>query len=62
MECDEGCAATVACKYNRQVSQGLCFPLEVFKTRSKGWGVRCSQDLPAGAVVCRYVGLIMTDA
>jgi hypothetical protein len=44
------------------VARGLTFPLEVFKTRGKGWGVRCADDLPAGAVVCKYAGLVITDA
>lgn len=46
----------------RQVARGITFPLEVFKTRAKGWGVRCAGDLPAGAVLCRYIGLVITDA
>lgn len=45
-----------------QVARGLTFPLEVFKTANKGWGVRCAEDLPAGAVVTKYIGLVITDA
>jgi len=44
------------------VSKGLSFPLEVFKTQHKGWGVRCTQDLLAGAVLCPYLGLVITGA
>jgi hypothetical protein len=37
-------------------------PLEVFKAgRDKGWGVRCAMDLPIGAVVCCYIGEVITD-
>jgi hypothetical protein len=48
---------------NRVVSEGIRYPLEVFKVSSAvGWGVRCSVDLPIGAFVCCYVGLVITDA
>ncbi len=30
-------------------------------TRGKGWGVRCREDIPAGAFVCSYVGELVTD-
>ena len=49
-------------KQNRVVSQGLQLPLEVFKTSNgRGWGVRCSCDIPVGTFVCDYVGRLMTD-
>lgn len=35
--------------------------LEVFKTKTKGWGVRCRHDIPSGAFVCSYSGEIITD-
>jgi hypothetical protein len=37
----------------------LC--LQVFKVPGKGWGVRCSVDVPVGAVLCAYVGTVITD-
>jgi hypothetical protein len=47
---------------NRVVSEGIRYPLEVFKvSNAVGWGVRCSVDLPIGAFVCCYVGLVITD-
>lgn len=50
-------------KKNRVVSRGLQLPLEVFKTADgRGWGVRCSCDIPIGAFICDYVGRLMTDA
>jgi hypothetical protein len=33
----------------------------VFKVPGKGWGVRCAVDLPNGAVLCSYIGNIITD-
>ena len=37
-----------------QVSRGITLPLEVFMTPSKGWGVRCAEDIPTGTFVCCY--------
>ena len=45
-----------------QLSAGVQLPLEVFMTESKGWGVRCREEVPAGAFVCCYVGQLITDA
>jgi hypothetical protein len=35
--------------------------VQVFKAAGKGWGVRCSVDIPVGAVLCAYTGIIITD-
>ena len=66
------CAATAPpsqakhnCKEKRYrvVSQGLQLPLEVFKTSNgRGWGVRCSCDIPIGTFICDYVGRLLTDS
>ena len=40
---------------------GLRLPLELFRTRATGWGVRCAVDIPAGAVVCSYEGEVITS-
>jgi hypothetical protein len=49
-------------QWNHVVSGGIRYPLEVFKVSAeKGWGVRCSIDLPAGAFICCYIGKIVTD-
>mmetsp|Transcript_6265 Transcript_6265/g.13737 ORF Transcript_6265/g.13737 Transcript_6265/m.13737 type:complete len:611 (+) Transcript_6265:42-1874(+) len=60
-ECGSSCTSA-RCKRNKQVTQGIVLPLEVFKTQHKGWGVRCRQLIPAGAFVCCYVGELVTDA
>ncbi len=69
--CTVQCAATASSKQpkhsckdkkNRVVSRGLQLPLEVFKTENgRGWGVRCSCDIPIGTFVCDYVGRLLTD-
>lgn len=43
------------------LQEGVMWPLEVFRTQGKGWGVRCSEDLPGGAVIGAYVGKVMTS-
>jgi hypothetical protein len=44
-----------------KVAKGLAFPLEVFKTPAKGYGVRSPIDLPVGAALCPYLGEVYTD-
>ena len=46
----------------RLVSQGIRLPLEVFKTKGRGWGVRCSSVIPGGTFVCEYAGRLLTDS
>ena len=43
----------------RQVSRGLQFRLEVFKTPDRGWGVRSWDSIPAGAVVTIFWGKVL---
>jgi euchromatic histone-lysine N-methyltransferase len=38
------------------------YPLEVFRTKRKGWGVKSLAVIPRGAFVCEYTGLLLTDA
>lgn len=40
---------------------GLRLPLEVFRTRGKGWGLRCAEDIPSGALVCSYEGELISS-
>lgn len=34
-------------------------PLEIFRTRGKGWGVRCARDIAGGSYVCSYEGVLL---
>jgi histone-lysine N-methyltransferase SETDB1 len=43
------------------VQNGLTVRLQLFRTQSKGWGLRCLDDLPKGAFVCTYAGHLLTD-
>lgn len=60
LQCRPSCVGS-ACRENRVVSGGIKAPLQVFKTRASGWGLRCSRDLRPGEYICHYAGLLMTD-
>lgn len=44
---------------NRVVQNGLQWPVEIFKTAKKGWGIRALHDMPRGTFVGVYMGEIM---
>lgn len=54
-ECNSTCACSTDCT-NRCAQKGIRFRLEVFRTESKGWGVRTLEDIPQGGFVCEYIG------
>eukprot|EP01133_Synstelium_polycarpum_P012857 gene12857-15099_t len=62
-ECRKSCSCSVSdiCS-NRVVQRGQKYPFELFKTKSKGWGVRSITNIPQDTFVCEYVGEIITNA
>ncbi|KAG9491836.1 hypothetical protein GDO78_000372 [Eleutherodactylus coqui] len=58
-ECNVSCKCNRKMCQNRVVQHGLQVRLQVFKTKEKGWGVRCLDDLDKGTFVCIYAGLIL---
>ncbi|KAF8762450.1 hypothetical protein HU200_009414 [Digitaria exilis] len=54
-ECGANCSCNHNC-VNRTSQQGLQYRLEVFKTASKGWGVRTWDTILPGAPICEYTG------
>lgn len=40
---------------------GIKIPLEIFKTKSKGWGVRSLNFIPSGTFICEYTGELLED-
>lgn len=63
-ECGPACACACfkgSMCINRSAQLGVRFRLEVFKTASKGWGVRSWDTIPSGAFVCEYTGVVMHD-
>ncbi|KAI0095547.1 SET domain protein [Hypoxylon sp. NC0597] len=58
-ECHESCACGPDCP-NRVVERGRKIPLQVFRTRNRGWGVRSTVDIKKGQFVDKYMGEIIT--
>ncbi|CAL5207766.1 unnamed protein product [Lathyrus oleraceus] len=54
-ECGPSCACSSSC-INRVSQCGIQFQLEIFKTNSKGWGVRTRSFIPSGSFVCELIG------
>ncbi|GMJ06084.1 hypothetical protein HRI_004277600 [Hibiscus trionum] len=59
-ECGPTCKCPPSC-YNRVSQHGIRFQFEVFKTKSKGWGVRSLNSIPSGSFICEYAGEILED-
>jgi hypothetical protein len=51
------CACDVGCP-NRVAQRPRAVPIEVYKTRAKGWAVRAAQDLPVGKVLGVFTGCV----
>nr|VDD42768.1 unnamed protein product [Brassica oleracea] len=54
-ECSDLCACPADIK-NRLTQSGLKLRLEVFKTKSCGWGLRSWEPIRAGTFICELVG------
>ncbi|KAL4346423.1 hypothetical protein GQ457_17G020550 [Hibiscus cannabinus] len=59
-ECGPTCKCPASC-YNRVSQHGIRFQFEIFKTKSKGWGVRSLNSIPSGSFICEYAGEILED-
>ncbi|CAN6832257.1 unnamed protein product [Brassica oleracea] len=59
-ECGPLCKCPASC-YLRVTQRGIKFPLEIFKTESRGWGVRSLSSIPSGSFICEYVGELLED-
>ncbi|XP_017699205.2 histone-lysine N-methyltransferase, H3 lysine-9 specific SUVH6-like isoform X1 [Phoenix dactylifera] len=59
-ECGPSCKCLPSC-HNRVSQHGLKFPLQIFKTEARGWGLRSLKKIPSGSFVCEYVGEILED-
>ena len=57
-ECHAGCACSANCP-NRVVSKGRTVPLQIFRTKDRGWGVRTMINISKGQFIDRYVGEII---
>ncbi|KAL5215081.1 hypothetical protein ABZP36_004233 [Zizania latifolia] len=59
-ECGPSCKCPPTC-HNRVGQHGIKFRLQVFKTKSMGWGVRTLDFIPSGSFVCEYIGEVLED-
>ncbi|KAF5959785.1 hypothetical protein HYC85_000994 [Camellia sinensis] len=59
-ECGPSCKCSSFCK-NRVSQHGIRYQLEVFKTKSRGWGVRSRNYISSGNFICEYVGELLHD-
>ncbi|CAI9095626.1 OLC1v1031615C1 [Oldenlandia corymbosa var. corymbosa] len=59
-ECGPHCKCSASC-YNRVSQHGIKLHLEIFKTKSRGWGVRSLSSISPGTFICEYVGEIIKD-
>lgn len=59
-ECHQGCACSKDCP-NRVVERGRTVPLQIFRTKDRGWGVKCPVNIKRGQFVDRYLGEIITS-
>ncbi|KAL9074147.1 MAG: hypothetical protein Q9157_004495 [Trypethelium eluteriae] len=59
-ECNDRCRCGPRCK-NRNVQWGRSVPLQIFKTKERGWGLRCPVDLRRGQFIDTYRGEIITS-
>ncbi|GAA0154619.1 histone modifying enzyme [Lithospermum erythrorhizon] len=59
-ECGPACKCPPSC-YNRVAQRGPSIQLEIFKTESRGWGVRSLSFIPSGTFICEYTGELLED-
>ncbi|XP_006455981.1 hypothetical protein AGABI2DRAFT_180791 [Agaricus bisporus var. bisporus H97] len=59
VECNETCRCGPGC-INRVSQRPRDVPLEIFKTRGKGWGVRAAVDIVRGKVLGMYSGKLLS--
>jgi euchromatic histone-lysine N-methyltransferase len=59
-ECGPSCKCPPTC-HNRVGQKGMKFRLQIFKTKSMGWGVKTLDFIPSGSFVCEYIGEVLDD-
>nr|CAD7408268.1 unnamed protein product [Timema poppensis] len=60
-ECNQMCACNRNRCVNRVMQKSVTEHVQLFRTRSKGWGVRILRPIPKGTYVCEYIGDIVHD-
>ncbi|XP_010429320.1 PREDICTED: histone-lysine N-methyltransferase SUVR5-like [Camelina sativa] len=57
-ECNDFCGCSRTCQ-NRVLQNGVHVKLEVFRTESKGWGLRACEHILRGTFVCEFIGEVI---
>ncbi|KTW26326.1 hypothetical protein T552_02811 [Pneumocystis carinii B80] len=60
-ECNENCDCGINCP-NRVVQRGRKIPLNIFKTKHKGWGLQCPRFIKAGTFIGVYLGELISQS
>ncbi|GMT21210.1 hypothetical protein PFISCL1PPCAC_12507, partial [Pristionchus fissidentatus] len=60
-ECNENCGCSRKRCFNRVVQNGIKVPMQMMKTKDKGWGIRTLCDISQGTFISCYQGAIMSD-
>ncbi|PIA58619.1 hypothetical protein AQUCO_00500513v1, partial [Aquilegia coerulea] len=60
-ECGRSCNCPPTSCYNRVSQHGIKLPLEIFKTKNRGWGVRCLSSIQSGTFICEYTWELLQD-
>ncbi|KAG0493655.1 hypothetical protein HPP92_004649 [Vanilla planifolia] len=58
-ECGMACQCPPSCQ-NRVTQKGIRHPLEVFRSKETGWGVRSLDLIRAGTFICEFSGIVLT--
>ncbi|KDR84130.1 hypothetical protein GALMADRAFT_236807 [Galerina marginata CBS 339.88] len=59
VECNKRCQCSLYQCINRVSQRPRCTTIEVFKTETRGWGVRATEDVKRGKVLGIYTGLVV---
>ncbi|KAI3691598.1 hypothetical protein L6452_31395 [Arctium lappa] len=59
-ECGPSCRCPPSC-YNKVTQNGMKIDLEIFKTETRGWGVRSLSSISSGSFICEYIGELLED-
>ncbi|XP_028762617.1 histone-lysine N-methyltransferase, H3 lysine-9 specific SUVH6-like [Neltuma alba] len=59
-ECGASCKCPSTC-HNRVSQHGIKFQLEIFKTKTRGWGVRSLNSISSGSFICEYIGELLEE-
>ncbi|KAL0276237.1 UNVERIFIED_CONTAM: hypothetical protein PYX00_003845 [Menopon gallinae] len=60
-ECNQACQCNRITCHNRVVQNGINCRFQLFKTESRGWGIKTLNPISKGTYVCEYIGEIISD-